>query len=172
MTTFEEIVKAYEDLSEDDKKKFHQTLKDRIDESVADQEREDKDEDKQDAKDRVDEALGEEEKDLEDGDDEAADPEPESDDEGEEGDEPEAAEDLEDHEAEDDAKAKTVEERLDKIEAMLMKIVGEDADAAEDVEKKAKEVYGLGGGTFAPEDNGGKGEKKVDVRTVLRKLGY
>lgn len=171
MTTFDEIVKAYEDLSEDDKKKFHQTLKDRIDESVADQEREGDDEDSQDAKDRVDEALGAEKADVEKDEDEDKDPEPEADDEGEGEDEPETAEDLEDHEAEDDAKAKTVEERLDKIEAMLMKIVGEDTEAAEDVEKKAKEVYGLGGGTFVPDEKG-EGKGKVDVRTVLRKLGY
>lgn len=171
MTTFDEIVKAYEDLSEDDKKKFHQTLKDRIDESVGDQERDSDDEDSQDAKDRVDEALGAEKADVEKGEDEDKDPEPEADDEGEDEDEPETAGDLEDHEAEDDAKAKTVEERLDKIEAMLKKIVGEDTEAAEDVEKKAKEVYGLGGGTFvSDEKNEGKG--KVDVRKVLRNLGY
>lgn len=171
MTTFDEIVKAYEDLSEDDKKKFHQTLKDRIDESVADQEREGDDEDSQDAKDRVDEALGAEKADIEKGEDEDEASEPESDDEGEGEDEPETTEDLEDHEAEDDAKAKTVEERLDKIEAMLMKIVGEDTEAAEDVEKKAKEVYGLGGGTFTPDEKG-ESKSKADVRKVLRNIGF
>lgn len=164
--TFDEIVKAYEDLSEDDKKKFHQTLKDRIDESVGEQEREDGDEDSQDAKDRVDESLGEEEH-LEEKDEEE-----DSDEDGEDAEEAteDAEEDLDDHKTEDEAKAKTVEERLDKIEAMLMKIVGEDAEAAEDIEKKAKETYGLGGGTFAPEAGSDK-KDKPDVRKVLRNLG-
>lgn len=58
--TYEQIIKAYEDLSDDDKKKFHQTLKDRIDESVGEQEHLDGDKDSQTAKARVDESLGEE----------------------------------------------------------------------------------------------------------------
>lgn len=164
--TYEEIVKAYEDLSEDDKKKFHQTLKDRIDESVGEQEREDGDEDSQDAKDRVDESLGEEEKDLEEEETEAGDGD--GDDAEEEAEETEK--ELEDHEADDEKMKKSYDERLDRIEKLLMKIVGEDSEAAEDVEKKAKEVYGLGGGTFAPEAGSDK-KDKPDVRKVLRNLG-
>lgn len=59
MTTLEQIKKAYADLSDDDKKTFEQSLKDRVDESVGEQEREDGNEDTQTAKDRVDEAEGE-----------------------------------------------------------------------------------------------------------------
>lgn len=65
MTTLEEVRKAYEDLSEDDKAKFHQSLKDRVDESVAAQEREHGEEDSQTAKDRIDEAEGAEKADEE-----------------------------------------------------------------------------------------------------------
>ena len=61
MTTLEQIQKAFEDLSDDDKEKFRQSLGDRVDESVGEQEHEDGDEDTQSAKDRVDEAIGEEE---------------------------------------------------------------------------------------------------------------
>ena len=65
MSTLEEVKKAFEDLSEDDKKTFVQSLKDRVDESVAAQEEEHGDEDSQTAKDRVDEAEGEAEEETE-----------------------------------------------------------------------------------------------------------
>lgn len=58
MTTLEQVRKAYEDLSEDDKKTFHQSLSDRVHESIAAQERADGNEDKQSAEDREHEALG------------------------------------------------------------------------------------------------------------------
>lgn len=60
MTTLEQVKKAYADLSDEDKKSFHQSLKDRVDESVGEQEHLDDDRDSQTAKDRVDEAEGEE----------------------------------------------------------------------------------------------------------------
>ena len=60
MTTLEEVRKAYEDLSEEDKKAFSQSIQDRVDESLGEQEKEDGTEDSQTAKDREDEALGEE----------------------------------------------------------------------------------------------------------------
>lgn len=65
MTTLEQIKKAYADLSEDDKKAFHQSLKDRVDESVGEQEHLDGDRATQTAKDRVDEAEGAEKADEE-----------------------------------------------------------------------------------------------------------
>ena len=58
MTTLEQVRKAYEDLSEDDKKSFHQSIADRVHESVAAQERADGNEDSQTAEDREHEALG------------------------------------------------------------------------------------------------------------------
>lgn len=47
--TLEMVRKAYEDLSEDDKKKFHQSISDRVHESIAAQERDEGDEDSQSA---------------------------------------------------------------------------------------------------------------------------
>lgn len=58
MSTLEEVRKAYEDLSEDDKKSFHQSISDRVHESIAAQERAEGKEDSQSAADREHEALG------------------------------------------------------------------------------------------------------------------
>lgn len=59
-STLEEVKKAYEDLSDDDKKSFHQSIADRVHESIAAQEREHGQEDSQSAEAREHEALGEE----------------------------------------------------------------------------------------------------------------
>lgn len=58
MSTLDQVRKAYEDLSEDDKKSFRQSIADRVHESVAAQERTEGDEDKQSADAREHEALG------------------------------------------------------------------------------------------------------------------
>lgn len=58
MATLDDVRKAYEDLSEDDKKTFAQSIQDRVDESLGEQEKKDGTEDTQTAKDREDEALG------------------------------------------------------------------------------------------------------------------
>lgn len=60
MTTLEQIRKAYEDLSEEDKKSFRQSIADRVHESISAQERADGNEDSQSAEAREHEALGEE----------------------------------------------------------------------------------------------------------------
>lgn len=57
-TTLEEVRKAYENLSEDDKKTFHQSIADRIHESIGEQEEEHGQKDSQSAADREHEALG------------------------------------------------------------------------------------------------------------------
>ena len=172
--TYEEILKAVNDLSEDDKKKLHQSLKDRIDESVADQERESGTENSQTAKDRVDESLGEEEYEEERREEENDD----SDDEGR-ADEAEKAEDeaeeteeeLEEHEEADKDMKSEIYKRLDSLETTVAKLAKMLSGTDEEAEKAAKEIYGLGNGTFAPEGGSGSGEKKVDVRKTLRNLG-
>lgn len=58
MTTLEQIKKAYADLSDDDKKSFHQSISDRVHESIGEQEHDDGDKDSQSAADREHEALG------------------------------------------------------------------------------------------------------------------
>lgn len=59
-TTAEEILKAVEDLPEDEKGKFMEHIKAHLDESVAAQENDAGETDKQSAKDRIDESVGEE----------------------------------------------------------------------------------------------------------------
>lgn len=58
MTTLDQVLKAYQDLSDDDKKKFDQSRADRVHESIGEQERVDGDKDSQSAADREHEALG------------------------------------------------------------------------------------------------------------------
>ncbi len=57
-STLEEVRKAYEDLSDEDKKSFHQSIADRVHESIAAQEKENDQEDSQSAQAREHEALG------------------------------------------------------------------------------------------------------------------
>ena len=57
-TTLEEVKKAYEDLSDEDKKTFEQSIADRVHESVGEQEAEAGDKDEQTAADREHEAEG------------------------------------------------------------------------------------------------------------------
>lgn len=59
-TTLEQVREAYQNLDEDDKKAFHQSIADRIHESIGAQEADDGDRDSQSAEDREHEALGEE----------------------------------------------------------------------------------------------------------------
>lgn len=59
-TTLEEVKKAYEALSDDDKKAFHQSISDRVHESIGEQEHHAGEKDSQSAADREHEALGEE----------------------------------------------------------------------------------------------------------------
>lgn len=58
MSTLEDVRKAYEDLSEDDKKAFHQSIADRIHESIGEQKEKDGTKDSQTAAAREHEALG------------------------------------------------------------------------------------------------------------------
>lgn len=60
MTTYEEVKAAYEKLSEEDKGKFKQSLKDRIDESVGEEKDLHGDKTKQPVKDDIKESVGEE----------------------------------------------------------------------------------------------------------------
>lgn len=171
--TYEQILKAIDDLSDEDKKKLHQSLKDRIDESVAAQEREDGTEDSQTAKDRVDESLGEEEHEAEKREEEDEGTDAKASEASEEAEETE--EKLEEHEAEDESKKDDMSARISGIEATVAKLVemltkGSDKESA--AEKKAQETYGIGNGAFVPDADESKSGEKVDVRKVLRNLGF
>ena len=117
MTT-EEIEKYLESRKASEEKE--QSLKDRVDESVAEQEKADGDEKEQDAKDRVDEALGEDEELEEEGEEET-----ESAEEDEEGDETEDdSEEEVEGETEDksetlDLLKKYIDEKFEDLQAQI-----------------------------------------------------
>lgn len=131
MTTLEQIRKAYEDLSDDDKKSFQQSIADRVHESIAAQERDDGNEDSQSAEAREHEALGAEHADGK-GDVEEL---HESDDSPEEKREDKA----------DDDRYKDLEARIAELESRFKGDGDTDKEAAE----KAEKVYGLRGGVFS-----------------------
>lgn len=153
MSTLEQVRKAYEDLSEEDKKSFHQSIADRVHESIAAQERDEGDEDSQSAEAREHEALGAAH----------ADGEGRTEELHEEDDTPEEKREDARDEGEDDFR-KTVLARLDALEAR-----SKDPDA--DAEKRAEEVYGLGGGLF--QGSAPRKEREMtpaDVAKTIRKL--
>ncbi len=157
MTTLEQVRKAYEDLSDDDKKSFHQSIADRVHESIAAQERADGNKDSQSADDREHEALGAEhaaghggvselhEQRRE----EAQDKRDERQDERHEAAREEA----------DDWRRKT-DERFSKIEEQLARLLGGDKL------QESREKYGLAGGSA-----GSARQKEFTDEDVKRLLG-
>ncbi len=111
-STLEEVRKAYEDLSDDDKKEFHQSIADHVHENVEAQEEGEGGENTQSAEDREHEALGEEHADEEN----ENDPE-EKQEEVSEPEEHEPAEEKE--EGAEEGTLKEILERLGNIEADL-----------------------------------------------------
>jgi len=154
-STLEEVRRAYENLSEDDKKSFHQSIADRVHESIAAQEEEHGQEDSQSAEAREHEALGEEHAEGK-GDTEEL---HENDDTAEEKKE----------DAEDDANAKASEadigktednrneimeglaERVSALEATL-KDMSELKEKMEEYTRKQAESFGLGGKVIGGSD--------------------
>lgn len=153
LTTLEQIRKAYEDLSEDDKKSFHQSISDRVHESIAAQERADGNEDSQSAEAREHEALGEEHAEGKGEVEELH----EKDDTKEE-----RAEDKRD----DDDRLSAILSRLDALEAHFKSEGDSDREASE----KAREVYGLRGGVFASERHDDDKVTPKEAMEIARKL--
>lgn len=162
MTTLEQVRKAYEDLSEDDKKSFHQFIADRVHESIAAQERADGNEDSQSAAAREHEALGAEHADGE-GDVEEL---HEKDDTAEEKRE-DKREDKRDDEREDDFK-KAI---LDRIDALEKRFSGDSEKQEESKEEWAKRVYGVGNGVFGEsKEHSEKQMTPAQVAQVIAKI--
>lgn len=152
MTTLEQVRKAYEDLSDDDKKSFHQSIADRIHESIGEQEHDDGDKDSQSAAAREHEALGEEHAD---GNGDVGELH-EQDDTSEEKREDKADERREDaHEERQDDGMQAILSRLEAIEARFDK---EDKAVLE--EKRQK--YGLGSHVVPQEHAEAFTEKRID----------
>ena len=103
MSTLEEIRKAYEDLSDDDKETFKQSISDRVHESIAAQEEDEGEKDTQSAEDREHEALGTEHADEEKKEEKA----------------PESEEEKPSEEPKNDGGISEILERLGKIEASI-----------------------------------------------------
>lgn len=134
-SALEEVKKAYEDLSDEDKKSFHQSIADRVHESIAAQERENGQEDSQSAEAREHEALGEEHAEGK-GDVEEL---------HERDDTPE--ETAEDKRDEREDRLSTLEKRLEALESHFKA----EGDSDEEAARKAEKIYGVGNGVFAAE---------------------
>lgn len=146
-STLEQVRKAYEDLSDDDKKTFHQSIADRVHESIAAQERAYGNEDSQSAEAREHEALGEEHAEGKGDVDELH----EKDDTKEE-----KAEDKRD----EDDRLSAILSRLDALEAHFKA----EGDTEKEAAEKAKEVYGLRGGIFASDK---KDDDKITPKEAM-----
>lgn len=164
LDTLEMVKKAYADLSEDDKKKFHQSISDRVHESIAAQERAEGDEDSQSAEAREHEALGEEHaegkgdvEELHEADDTAE----------------EKAEDKKDEAREQaqEVRHDVSEDRLKALEDSV-KAIMEKLDGKTSVEEKAEEVYGIGNGVFQGEDKAQETKKMsaTDIAKILNRI--
>ena len=125
MSTLEEVRKAYQDLSDEDKASFKQSISDRVHESIAAQEEDKGEKDTQTAADREHEALGAEHADER---------REEAREEAQEAKEEKRAEEM--HGAEIDH-LKAILERIDGLEARLDEI------GKRDVMEEKREKYGL-----------------------------
>lgn len=158
LTTLEQVRKAYEDLSDEDKESFHQSIADRVHESIAAQERADGNEDSQSAEAREHEALGAEHAD---GEGDVAELH-ESDDTAEE-----KREDEKDEEREREDPLQAILARLEALEERFK----EKGDSDEEAAKKAEEVYGVGNGVFQGSKAPAEREMTpADVAKIIHKI--
>lgn len=161
-STLEEIKRAYESLSDDDKKSFKESIKDHVDESVAAQ--------KEDAGEKTDESAEAEIHEAEGA--EHAAGKGDAEELGEKDDTPEEkAEDKRDEEErKDEEKTEPQETQLDRIEKLLLSL---QADKGEKnaLEEHAKDIYGLGN---SPIDSEQKSENKKmtpqEIASFMRKI--
>lgn len=160
LTTLEQVRKAYEDLSEDDKKSFHQSISDRVHESIAAQEKADGNKNSQSAAAREHEALGAEHaagrgdvSELHEKDDTA---------EEKREDRHEAAQDRRDdrQDKEADDWRKRLDERMDKLEEALKSVSGESKL------DRAAEKYGMQSKPSG--ENGRKTYSEEEVAKLLK----
>lgn len=141
--TLEEVRKAYENLSDDDKKKFHQSIADRVHESIGEQEHDAGETDSQSAEAHEHEALGAEHADGKGEVDELH----EEDDTPEEKHEDAEAEAKADESKEEDNRDEVVQRLTDRVGALeeTVKSLSELKDKMEDYTRKQEESFGLKG---------------------------
>lgn len=166
-STLEEIKRAYESLSEDDKKSFKESIKDHVDESVAAQKEDSGEQTEQSAEAEIHEAEGAEHA-AGKGDVEEL---------GENDDTPEeqAEDELDEDERDEDDKpedkpSEPQETQLDRIEKLLLSLQA-DKGEKDALEEHAKGVYGLGNSPIESEQK--SDNKKMtpqEIASYIRKI--
>lgn len=166
-STLEEIKRAYESLSDDDKKSFQESIKDHVDESVAAQKEDSGEKTEQSAEAEIHEAEGAEHA-AGKGDVEEL---------GEKDDTPEEkAEDKRDEDERDeddkpeDKPSEPQETQLDRIEKLLLSLQA-DKGEKDALEEHAKGVYGLGNSPIESEQK--SDNKKMtpqEIASYIRKI--
>lgn len=166
-STLEEIKRAYESLSEDDKKSFKESIKDHVDESVAAQKEDTGEKTEQSAEAEIHEAEGAEHA-AGKGDVEEL---GENDDTPEEQAEDERDEDERDEDDKpEDKPSEPQETQLDRIEKLLLSLQA-DKGEKDALEEHAKGVYGLGNSPIESEQK--SDNKKMtpqEIASYMRKI--
>lgn len=166
-STLEEIKRAYESLSEDDKKSFQESIKDHVDESVAAQKEDSGEKTEQSAEAEIHEAEGAEHA-AGKGDVEEL---GENDDTPEEQAEDERDEDERDEDDKpEDKPSEPQETQLDRIEKLLLSLQANKSEK-DALEEHAKGVYGLGNSPIESEQK--SDNKKMtpqEIASYIRKI--
>lgn len=166
-STLEEIKRAYESLSEDDKKSFKESIKDHVDESVAAQKEDSGEKTEQSAEAEIHEAEGAEHA-AGKGDVEEL---GENDDTPEEQAEDERDEDEHDEDDKpEDKPSEPQETQLDRIEKLLLSLQA-DKGEKDAIEEHAKGVYGLGNSPIeAEQKSDNKKMTPQEIASYIRKI--
>ena len=175
-STLEEIKRAYESLSDDDKKSFKESIKDHVDESVAAQKEDASEKTDESAEAEIHEAEGAEHAagkgDVEELGEKDDTPEEKAEDkrDEEEREDEEETEPKTEEEREEDKPTEPQETQLDLIEKMLLELKA-DKGEKNALEEHAKDIYGLGN---SPIDSEQKPEDKKmtpqEIAKFMRKI--
>ena len=166
-STLEEIKRAYESLSEDDKKSFKESIKDHVDESVAAQKEDSGEQTEQSAEAEIHEAEGAEHAagkgDVEELGEKDDTPEEQAEDERDE-------DERDEDERDEDKPSEPQETQLDRIEKLLLSLQA-DKGVKDALEEHAKGVYGLGNSPIESEQK--SDNKKMtpqEIASYMRKI--
>ena len=166
-STLEEIKRAYESLSEDDKKSFIESIKDHVDESVAAQKEDSGEKTEQSAEAEIHEAEGAEHAagkgDVEELGEKDDTPEEQAEDERDE-------DERDEDDKPEDKPSEPQETQLDRIEKLLLSLQA-DKGEKDAIEEHVKGVYGLGNSPIESEQK--SDNKKMtpqEIASYMRKI--
>ena len=166
-STLEEIKRAYESLSDDDKKSFQESIKDHVDESVAAQKEDSGEKTEHSAEAEIHEAEGAEHAagkgDVEELGEKDDTPEEQAEDERDE-------DERDEDERDEDKPSEPQETQLDRIEKLLLSLQA-DKGEKDAIEEHAKGVYGLGNSPIESEQK--SDNKKMtpqEIASYMRKI--